>query len=127
INGEALSRVLAFDRYPSQAKRFEDKAVGAWWTEGHPDLFSNNNGSDQDRDANGAGPLFLWYLQGQLGFNWDQVTMAPARTLSDTFAVLTHKPSDGGYSEFMTTVGKLWKDSDTPSLPAGGNPFPVNG
>jgi len=122
-NGEALSRVLAFDRHPEIAGEF-NQTEQDWWAAGHPDHVNDNSAGDTDQVANGCGDLFLYYLHSQLNFDWNQVCGAGGNTLGACYQQLTGYDPQQGFSDFINALSKI-DQGGTLSLPASGNPFPI--
>jgi hypothetical protein len=122
-NGEALSRVLATERNTNLAQ-LQVQTGQAWWTNGHQDFVTNNNATDQDENSNGCGPLFLYYLHSQLGYDWTRITTAGGATLGDTYQRLTGNSGAQGFQDFINRLATLDSGSGL-QLPASGNPFPI--
>ena len=74
-DGEALSRWTAFSLAPEIAlvPGFNSAVTQQWWQDGHPDWVNNNSQSDQSTDGNGAGVMFLGFLNHYLGIPLDQI------------------------------------------------------
>jgi hypothetical protein len=124
-NGEALSRVLATERNNGLAQ-LQVQTAQSWWTNGHQDFVTNNNATDQDENSNGCGPLFLYYLHSQLGFDWTRITTTGGATLGDTYQRLTGNAPAQGLQDFLNRLATLDNGSGL-QLPASGNPFPIAG
>lgn len=124
-NGEALSRVLAFDRYPSLAPDFSPTET-SWWQDGHQDYVNDNSAGDTDQDANGCGDLFLYYLHSQLNFAWSDVIAAGGQTLGETYMQLAGYDGGQGFSDFVADLTQI-APGGTLQVPASGNPFPISG
>ena len=122
-NGEALSRVLATERN-SNLTQLQVQTGQAWWANGHQDFVTNNNATDQDENSNGCGPLFLYYLHSQLGFDWTRITTTGGATLGDTYQRLTGNAGAQGFQDFINRLSTLDNGSGL-QLPASGNPFPI--
>lgn len=122
-NGEALSRVLATERNSGLA-RLQVQTGQAWWSAGHHDYVTNNSATDQDEDSNGCGPLFLYYLHSQLGYDWTRITTTGGATLGDTYQRLTGKSGAQGFQDFLNRLATLDQGAGL-QLPANGNPFPI--
>lgn len=122
-NGEALSRVLATDRNSGLAQ-LQVQTGQAWWANGHTDYVTNNNASDQDENSNGCGPLFLYYLHSQLGYDWTRITTTGGATLGDTYQRLTGRSGAQGFQDFISLLSTLDNGSGL-QLPPSGNPFPI--
>jgi hypothetical protein len=123
-NGEALSRVLAFDRHPEIAAEFNDTEE-EWWADGRRDYVNDNSAGDTDQVANGCGDLFLYYLHSQLSFAWDAICRAGGRTLGQCYESLTGYPRRQGFTDFISALRRIEKNGQL-ALPASGNPFPIN-
>lgn len=122
-NGEALSRVLATERNGGLAQ-LQVQTGQAWWTNGRQDYVTNNNATDQDENSNGCGPLFLYYLHSQLGYDWTRITTTGGATLGETYQRLTGRPAAQGFQEFINLLASLDQGAGL-QLPASGNPFPI--
>lgn len=124
-NGEALSRVLATERNPGLAQ-LQVQTGQAWWANGHGDYVTNNNATDQDENSNGCGPLFLYYLHSQLGFDWTRITTTGGATMGETYQRLTGNSPAQGFQDFINLLSTLDQGSGL-QIPASGNPFPLAG
>jgi hypothetical protein len=124
-NGEALSRVLATERNNGLAQ-LQVQTAQSWWANGRQDFVTNNSATDQDENSNGCGPLFLYYLHSQLGFDWTRITTTGGATLGDTYQRLTGNAPAQGFQDFLDRLATLDTGSGL-QLPASGNPFPIAG
>jgi hypothetical protein len=140
-DGEAVSRVLAYKLTPeiSLIPGFNGAQSQQWWQKGHPDFVNSNSQSDTSAEGNGAGVLFLLFLNDFLGVSLDQVIqhMPPAggaplghtyvNLLADYPALASVAGADGA-SAFKTMIALLEQNATDASgalnLPANGNPFP---
>jgi hypothetical protein len=122
-NGEALSRVLATERNGNLAQ-LQVQTGQAWWSNGAQDFVTTNNATDQDENSNGCGPLFLYYLHSQLGFDWRTITTTGGSTLGETYQKLSGKSPAQGFKDFLDRLSTL-NAGGTLQLPSNGNPFPV--
>lgn len=122
-NGEALSRVLATERNGGLTQ-LQVQTGQAWWSAGHHDYVTNNSATDQDENSNGCGPLFLYYLHSQLGFDWTRITTTGGSTLGETYQRLTGRSGAEGFQDFLNRLATLDQGSGL-RLPASGNPFPI--
>ncbi len=122
-NGEALSRVLAFERHPDLAPDFMPTEQ-EWWLHGHHDYVNDNDADDRDQLANGCGDLFLYYLHGQLTFRWRDIVAAGGDSLGETYRTLTSYDGRQGFADFVTVLQTLAQGGRL-ALPPSGNPFPV--
>jgi hypothetical protein len=122
-NGEALSRVLAFDRHPEIAGDF-NQTEQDWWSAGHADYVNDNSAGDTDQVASGCGDLFLYYLHSQLTFDWNAICAAGGTTLGACYQALTTYDPQQGFSDFIAALSKIDQGGSL-SLPASGNPFPI--
>ena len=122
-NGEALSRVLATERNTNLAQ-LQVQTGQAWWANGHQDFVTNNSATDQDENSNGGGPLFLYYLHSQFGFDWTRITTTGGATLGDTYQRLTGNAPAQGFQDFVNRLATLDNGSGL-QLPPNGNPFPI--
>lgn len=123
VNGEALSRVLATARQPELGALTQQTGQG-WWASGHADYVTSNAADDQNQDANGCGPLFLYYLHSQLGFSWQQIIAAAGPTLGAGYQTLTGNSPASGFADFINLLVTLDQGGQI-ALPASGNPFPI--
>jgi hypothetical protein len=123
-NGEGLSRVLAFERYPSMVPDFIN-TVQNWWSNGYGDYVNDNSATDQDESGNGCATLFLDYLHFQLSFTWEQIVAAAGSSLGATYQQLTGQDPKAGFQDFIDRVATLDDGSGNLRLPANGNPFPI--
>lgn len=124
-NGEALSRVLATERNNGLAQ-LQVQTGQAWWANGHQDYVTTNTATDQDQNSNGCGPLFLYYLHSQLGYDWTRITTTGGVTLGDTYQRLTGNAPAQGFQDFINRLATLDNGAGL-QLPASGNPFPIGG
>ena len=122
-NGEALSRVLATARNSGLASLIGQTAQ-QWWSDGHNDYVTNNNATDQDQDSNGCGPMFLYYLNSQLGYSWQRIVTAGGSSLGATYQTLTGKSPSQGFSDFVNLLSSQASGGQL-NLPSSGNPFPI--
>jgi hypothetical protein len=122
-NGEALSRVLAFERHPEIAPDFMATEQD-WWGQGHADYVNDNSAGDRDQLANGCGDLFLYYLHSQLTFSWNDVVAAGGQTLGAAYQALTGYDSRQGFNDFVNVLALIDRGGGL-DLPASGNPFPI--
>ena len=122
-NGEALSRVLAFDRHPEIAADFAQTEQD-WWAAGHPDHVNDNSSGDTDQVANGCGDLFLYYLHAQLTFSWNAICAAGGNSLGACYQALTTYDPQQGFSDFISALSTIAQNG-TLALPPSGNPFPI--
>jgi hypothetical protein len=140
-DGEAVSRVLAFKLAPEIAlvPGFNSWVTQKWWLDGHPDWVNDNSQDDQSFDANGAGVMFLEFLNDYLGVSIEAILAHMPETggapLGQTYlALLNVRPDlaqvagNDGMSAFRTMVSLLTQNTNnangTLNLPANGNPFP---
>lgn len=123
VNGEALSRVLATERQPELGILTQQTGQG-WWANGHVDYVTSNSADDQNQDANGCGPLFLYYLHTQLGYDWQHITAAAGPTLGACYQALTGNTPTSGFSDFINLLSTLDQGGQI-ALPTSGNPFPI--
>jgi hypothetical protein len=122
-NGEALSRVLAFERHPEIAGDFNPTEQD-WWADGHPDHVNDNSAGDTDQAANGCGDLFLYYLHSQLSFDWRSVCAAGGQTLGACYQKLTGYDPSQGFRDFIAALATIDKRGKL-TIPPSGNPFPL--
>lgn len=125
-NGEALSRILAFDAYPkelSPAGTGETWESGANWLDSdRPNWVDNTEGTDLNFVSIGCGTLFINWLRYQLGFDLVQIVCAGGATLAETFNRLTG--GTNGFDQFNNLLSLRYP----PGIPSGlttDNPFPI--
>lgn len=141
-DGEAVSRILAYKLAPEMAviPGFNGGVTQQWWRDGHPDFVNDNSQNDQSTDGNGAGVMFLFFLNDYLGVPMVQILAAMPQTrgapLGQTYVNLlrTHPElakvvGTDGPSAFRAMVSFLQQNARNPDgslkLPADGNPFPA--
>jgi hypothetical protein len=122
-NGEALSRVLAFDRHPEIEGEF-NQTEQEWWAQGHADHVNDNSAGDTDQIANGCGDLFLYYLHSQLTFGWPTICSAGGQTLGVCYQSLTRRDPKQGFNDFVAALRTVARGGAL-ALPPSGNPFPL--
>jgi hypothetical protein len=122
-NGEALSRVLAFEQHPEIAGDF-NQTEQDWWAAGHPDHVNDNSSGDTDQVANGCGDLFLYYLHSQLTFTWTAICAAGGNSLGACYQALTSYTPQQGFDDFINALTSISQNGSL-NLPASGNPFPI--
>jgi hypothetical protein len=122
-NGEALSRVLAFERYELLAQDFVQTEKD-WWASGHPDFVNDNSSDDRNQIANGCGDLFLYYLHNQLNFTWNDIVQAGGDSLGSTYRTLAGYDGGQGFADFVAGLTTSSRQG-TLALPPSGNPFPL--
>ncbi|TME54674.1 MAG: hypothetical protein E6I60_07505 [Chloroflexi bacterium] len=123
VNGEALSRVLAFDRHPEIAGDF-NQTEQDWWAQGHRDYVNDNSAGDTDQIAAGCGDLFLYYVHSQLTFDWPAISAAGGATLGACYQALAGYDPIQGFRDFIAALTTIDK-AGTLALPPSGNPFPL--
>jgi hypothetical protein len=141
-DGEAVSRVLGYKLAPEVAMvpGFNSGETQEWWQGGHPDYVSKDNTqSDLSSVGNGAGVMFLLFLNDFLGIPLDAILAAMPDTdgaaLGDTYVALLPKfpalgPTAGatGKTAFDKMIALLQQHTRAAdgslNLPANGNPFP---
>ncbi|HEX9039250.1 MAG TPA: hypothetical protein VF808_19880 [Ktedonobacterales bacterium] len=122
-NGEALSRVLATERN-TNLSQLQVQTGQAWWSNGAKDYVTSNSATDQDENSNGCGPLFLYYLHSQLGYDWRTITTTGGSTLGETYQRLTGNGPAQGFQDFLSRLSTLDSGNGL-QLPSSGNPFPI--
>lgn len=122
-NGEGLSRILATERNQNLTQ-LQVQTGQAWWAHGAKDYVTDNSATDQDEDSNGCGPLFLYYLHSQLGYDWRTIVTTGGATLGDTYQKLTGNSGAQGFQDFLSRLSTLASGANL-QLPASGNPFPI--
>jgi hypothetical protein len=141
-DGEAVSRVVAFKLTPEVAlvPGFNSGATHQWWLDGHPDYVSTNTENDRSEDGNGAGMMFLLFLNDYLGVPLDAILAHMPATngaaLAETYAALlpdfpalSSTAGANGAAAFQSMVTLLQQNAlradGSLNLPADGNPFPT--
>lgn len=139
-DGEALSRVLAYKITPEIAlvPGFNSAVTQQWWKDGAHDYANDNSQNDQSTDGNGAGVMFLEFLNDYLGVPMDTILDHMPSTngaeLGQTYAnLLKDNPNlekvagPDGASAFKKMVSLLQQNAvsldGSLNLPANGNPF----
>lgn len=122
-NGEALSRVLAFERYDLLAQDFMPTEQD-WWASGHPDFVNDNSSDDRNQVANGCGDLFLYYLHLQLTFSWVDIIKAGGDSLGATYKTLAGYDGGQGFADFIAGLSRISQNGSL-TLPANGDPYPL--
>jgi hypothetical protein len=120
-NGEGLSRVLANDMYPG-AEPSDFVSAPVWLDGGRPDFVNNTDPTDQNYLSIGCSVLFLNWLHYQLNFSWNQIILAGAPTLAQTYTKLT------GRIDAWTRFTILLRSHFPAGKPSGlttDNPFPL--
>ena len=140
-DGEAVSRVIAFKLAPEIAliPGFSGAIAAQWFQDGAPDFVNDNSQNDQSVDGNGAGVMFLLFLNDYLGIPLDAILSHMPSTggapLSNTylallndFPQLAQTAGSDGPSVFQAMVNLLKQNAQNAdgslNLPANGNPFP---
>lgn len=123
-NGEALSRVLATELYPTKLGQF---ATAPSWLDdgGRPDWVSRSEGTDSDYVSIGCGTLFLYFLRYQMRFSWGQIVRFGAPTLAQTYQTLTSGGTDA-FAAFTAAIGHCFAKGAATGLSTD-NPFPMGG
>jgi hypothetical protein len=141
-DGEAVSRVLSFKLAPEIAlvPGFNVGVTQQWWQDGHQDFVNDNSQSDQSTDGNGAGVMFLLFLNDYLGIPLDEIIAQMPKKggapLGETYVNLLGGDPDlqgiagnDGVQAFKAMVALLAEQVANPdgtlNLPADGNPFPA--
>jgi hypothetical protein len=141
-DGEAVSRVLGYKLAPEVAlvPGFNSNETQEWWQSGHPDYVSKDNTqSDLSPVGNGAGVMFLLFLNDYLGVPLDAILAAMPATdgaaLGETYVALLatvpalrQTPGVNANDAFDMMIALLEQNSlaadGSLNLPANGNPFP---
>lgn len=120
-NGEGLSRVLANAMYPgAEPSNFVSAPV--WLDNGRPDFVNHTDNTDQNYVSIGCAVLFLNWLRYQLHFSWNEIILAGAPTLAQTYTNLTGRTD--AWTRFTTLLQNHFPVG-TPSGLATDNPFPL--
>jgi hypothetical protein len=140
-DGEAVSRVIGFKLAPEIAlvPGFNSGVTQQWWQDGHTDYVTKNSQNDQSVDGNGAGVMFLLFLNDYLGVPLDAILAHMPATngapLADTYTALladfpelSHTAGPTGAAAFQKMIALLQENTQNAdgslNLPADGNPFP---
>ncbi|WP_407542905.1 hypothetical protein Q0M94_24830 (plasmid) [Deinococcus radiomollis] len=121
-NGEGLSRVLANAMYPStEPSNFVSADV---WLDaaGRPDFVNQTDGTDRNYTSIGCSVLFLNWLRYQLHFSWNEIVMAGAPTLAETYTKLTGRTDALDHFKIFL---QIHYPEGTPSGLTHDNPFPL--
>lgn len=122
-NGEALSRVLAAELYPTQLNGF---ATAAAWLDSpdRPNWVDRTDPSDTHPVSIGCGALFINFLERQLGHPLNAIVGAGAPTLSAVYAGL--EGDTRGWQRFSAQLQQAFP----PGAPSGltsDDPYPLTG
>lgn len=103
-NGEALSRVLADAMYPGSYAMYPDCVSAPVWldTPDRPDFVNVTDPTDRNYVSIGCSVLFLNWLRYQLDFSWNQIVLAGAPILAQTYTNLTGRTD--GLAEFKALL-----------------------
>jgi hypothetical protein len=141
-DGAAPHRVLAFKLAPEMAlvSGFNSEVTQQWWRNGHADFVNDNSQTEMSTNGNGAGMMFLLFLNDYLGIPMDQILGATPATkgapLGRTYEALVRVQPElaklagsNGKSAFDAMVSLLQKNAQKAdgslNLPADGNPLPA--
>jgi hypothetical protein len=125
-NGEALSRILAEELYPTKLYDHGFVTAPTWLVNTHrPDWVSRSYNSDLDYDSIGCGTLFLSYLRYQLKFSWTQIAQAAGGTLAQTYQTLTG--STDAFASFTAAIDRVFPAKPPIIGLTSDNPFPAGG
>jgi len=140
-DGEAVSRVVAYKLTPeiSLIPGFNSVVVQQWWHDSHPDFVNDNSQDDVSADGNGAGVIFLEFLNDYLGIPLDRIIQhMPTRggaPLGETYVRLLHddpsladvagRTGQAAFQRMIALLQELQNPDGTLNLPANGNPFPA--
>ncbi len=141
-DGEAVSRMIAFKLTPeiTLIPGFNSAVTQKWWQNGQNDWVNDNSQDDRSAEGNGAGVMFLLFLNDYLGIPLDQILAAMPTSngapLGQTYEALANANQDlariagrDGRSAFQAMVALLQQNAQNPdgslNLPADGNPFPA--
>ncbi len=120
-NGEGLSRVLANALYPG-AEPSDFVSAPTWLDSNRPNWVDNTEPTDQDYTSIGCSVLFLNWLRYQLHFSWQEIVLAGASTLGQTYSNLTGRTD--GWTQF-TSLLQAHFPQGSPSGLTTDNPFPL--
>lgn len=126
--GEALSRILAEELYPSSAydSRYGTAPwVNAWMNSNpRPDWITKNEAFDRNAVSYGCGILFINFLRSQLNYTMPDISyLSGGVTLADRYRNLTGSIDDG-FAVFIQLLEKHFP-SDKPQTLLTNNPFPL--
>jgi len=140
-DGEAVSRIVGYKLAPeiSLIPGFNALVVQQWWQDGHQDFVNDNSQDDLSADGNGAGVMFLQFLNDYLGVPLGKIIEHMPKKggapLGQTYVNLLRDDSslasaagDSGDSAFRKMVSLLETiqiSDGSLDLPANGNPFPA--
>ena len=143
-DGEAVSRVVAYKLAPeiSLIPGFNSAIVQQWWQDGHPDYVNDNSQPDTSTDGNGAGVMFLQFLNDYLGVPLDTIILHMPKQakpggspLGDAYVALAaYKPSlastvgrtgAAAFDKMISVLQEVQNTDGSLNLPANGNPFPA--
>lgn len=131
LNGKAQTEIALIPGFNSAVTQ-------QWWQDSHQDWVNDNSQNDRSADGNGAGVMFLLFLNDFLGVPLDRILNAmPADNgapLGKTYEALVkadsglvNKAGRDGKAAFQAMISLL-QNTQSPdgslNLPADGNPFP---
>jgi KAP family P-loop domain len=106
-HGEALSRAIAADRYPSDSGAIATAYV--WLNSSEPtrpNFVASNHDNDDNTIATGCAGLFIGFLRHQLGHELEAIVNAGGANLQETYVNLKH---DGnGFDELTKLVTQYY-------------------
>lgn len=126
--GEALSRVMAEELYPSRGYAEGGAPWVTGWLATNPRDFGFL-GTPEPTDLNslsyGIGILYINYLRSQLGFSLESICQAGGTQLVDAYRQLTGQPGADGVSDFRDLLERFYP-SGAPFTILTNNPFPLS-
>jgi hypothetical protein len=102
--GESLSRVLAADLCLGDRDLPPGWACAPAWLADRQNWIDKQEFTDTDQVANGCGVLFLNWLRFAHAKNWNQITIAGAPTLAQTFEKLQLGPANTAWPSFLAVI-----------------------
>jgi hypothetical protein len=140
-DGEAVSRVVGYKLAPeiSLIPGFNSVVVQRWWHDGHPDYVNDNSQDDGSFDGNGAGVIFLEFLNDYLGVPLDMIiqhmpkqggaplgaTYVSLQDDDSSLAGVAGKTGASAFQKMIALLQEIQNPDGTLNLPANGNPFPA--
>jgi hypothetical protein len=140
-DGEAVSRVVAYKLAPeiSLIPGFNSAVVQQWWHDGHTDFVNDNSQDDGSADGNGAGVIFLEFLNDYLGVPLDRIiqqmpkqggaplgaTYVSLQDGDSSLADVAGKTGASAFRKMISLLQEIQNPDGTLNLPANGNPFPA--
>jgi hypothetical protein len=111
-NGEGLSGIMAWWRYPVPMCNDVAPRGGTWLRSPRPDWVTNTENTDEDAVSSGCAELFINFLRFQLLFNPPQIVQMDGATLAVTYAALTGDSPGNAFPRFNALIGTRFPPSN---------------